>query len=338
MYNAELGRWMAVDPLAEDYESRSPYEGIGNNPVNFIDPDGRGWLGDFFADLDPTNPDRDDETFPGDLISGFYDGTINAAEGIRDVVHDLIHGTDPVYKMYNVLVLIYPDAGYLENIKDDERTTKDSELDNWDIIYASDIVDAYYQLQYYKQVGIDNLVISSHGSYNSITINKDDELNNILSINDIIDYSSGYYDHLSPYTQESLRALHYIGDMIVENGHMVFSSCYTGSGNLVNNMVEAFHWWHINVAANINSGGIVQEIKGSGDYWLNFFGGLELSNKNVNNPAFKLLKRGEAECIEIGEVTLYDRSNKPIDYTEKLKNGLDYNIDNQFKEKIRPLF
>ena len=51
MYNPQIGRWMAVDPLAEDYVSRSPYEGIGNNPVNFIDPDGRGWgaLAEFFA-------------------------------------------------------------------------------------------------------------------------------------------------------------------------------------------------------------------------------------------------------------------------------------------------
>ena len=70
MYNPQIGRWMAVDPLAEDYASRSPYEGIGNNPVNFIDPDGRGWLGDFFADLDPTNPDREDKTGIGEFISG----------------------------------------------------------------------------------------------------------------------------------------------------------------------------------------------------------------------------------------------------------------------------
>ena len=37
LWDGRIGRWLTVDPY---HEFHSPYVGMGNNPMNLIDPDG----------------------------------------------------------------------------------------------------------------------------------------------------------------------------------------------------------------------------------------------------------------------------------------------------------
>lgn len=40
MYQPDLGRWFAIDPLADIYSPLTPYNYVGNSPIGYIDPNG----------------------------------------------------------------------------------------------------------------------------------------------------------------------------------------------------------------------------------------------------------------------------------------------------------
>lgn len=43
MYDAQIGRWHVVDPLAEKYMSENPYNSVANNPISRFDINGMEW-------------------------------------------------------------------------------------------------------------------------------------------------------------------------------------------------------------------------------------------------------------------------------------------------------
>ncbi len=47
--NSGASRWYSVDPLADKFVSWSPYNFVYNNPIRFVDPDGRAPVDDYYS-------------------------------------------------------------------------------------------------------------------------------------------------------------------------------------------------------------------------------------------------------------------------------------------------
>ena len=128
-YEASLGRWMNVDPLADNYESFSPYNFVANNPLIYYDPDGR------------------------QIYTIFYDENGNQVYDIPEQVQQMFNEEYGIVVSYDAETGMLSYAGEIETDKDISEKAKEAWINalNVDNDFDASIVFGF-QLGYDKSV------------------------------------------------------------------------------------------------------------------------------------------------------------------------------------------
>jgi RHS repeat-associated protein len=202
MYNDQIGRWMVVDPLADEYLNISPYSFSLNNAIRYYDPNG----------MDIVEVDGGVRFTGDDAISAFK----------------LLSG-----KTKNVYVSIVGNKKDRDDINNPDKKTL---YTNWAVFAVSSVELAAKALNSFDNKSINNLVLANHGASKSdqswfdlydekVTTSK-----RAIGTEDIINYNTKNEKNLEG-NEKAVRFFKQMGDKVADDGKFIFVFCYTGKGN-----------------------------------------------------------------------------------------------------------
>jgi RHS repeat-associated protein len=76
IYDSRLGRWMSIDPLQQEYPNYSPYNYVANNPVFYIDADGKKFINPHKGHLDEAKTKLDKKQVIYENMVSIHEGKL----------------------------------------------------------------------------------------------------------------------------------------------------------------------------------------------------------------------------------------------------------------------
>jgi hypothetical protein len=280
MYWLDLGRWGVIDEKSDKYANFSPYSYALNDPIIFVDPDGR--------DVQQ--------------VAGGYNYT---GEDARAAFNYIVNAKK------NVFIHINENAELRKYTN--AHSTKGS-YGTWSVYSAKDLQEASFLTQFRDNKSIKNMVIETHGTVSDVTwkvamTTTSDEswMSSLIYTNSLRDYDP----NADCSGEHALKALM---DKVQDGGNIVFNVCRIAKGADGDEFLKAlynFSGKRLNISTPLGWG---KRHNGTKEYHekagILLYG--SLNSKLENNPLWKNISPGTGTIKHFTDIIIDVVGERPL--------------------------